>query len=100
MYHYVRNIKGSNYPGINGLEYNSFKKQLDFLTNNYNIITTYQLFDTINSGAELPPKPCLLTFDDGYKDHVNFVLPELLSRNLHGAFFPVAETIEKKCLRC
>jgi hypothetical protein len=33
------------------------------------------------------PNPCLLTFDDGLKDHREYVMPELLKRGLSGCFF-------------
>ena len=35
MYHYVREIKSSNYPKIKGLEISGFRRQLDYLTNNF-----------------------------------------------------------------
>ena len=38
MYHHVRKIKNSKYPKIKGLEFISFKRQLDYLENNYKII--------------------------------------------------------------
>ena len=35
----------------------------------------------------------MLTFDDGYKDHVNYVLPELAKNKISGFFFPVGSTV-------
>ena len=43
MYHYVRPIKNSKFPKIKGLEVSSFKKQLDYLSQNFNFITAEQL---------------------------------------------------------
>jgi peptidoglycan/xylan/chitin deacetylase (PgdA/CDA1 family) len=94
MYHYVRPIIGSKFPGIKGLELEGFKRQLDYLTENFNIVNTEQVINGVRKGAKLPKNACWLTFDDGYKDHSNFVLPELLTRNLHGAFFPPRVAIE------
>ena len=88
MYHYIRPIIGSEFPGIKGLEIEGFKRQLDFLENNYSIVSSEQVIDKIIKNKELPPKACWLTFDDGYKDHYQYVLPELIKRNLSGAFFP------------
>ena len=34
MYHYVRPIKESKFPGIKGLELEGFKRQLDYLSEN------------------------------------------------------------------
>jgi len=94
MYHYVRPIIGSKFPGIKGLELDGFKRQLDYFTENFNIVNTEQVINGVSKGAKLPNNACWLTFDDGYKDHYKFVLPELLSRNLHGAFFPPRVAIE------
>lgn len=88
MYHYVRPITTSEYPGIKGLELESFKKQLDYLEENYSIINSNELIDSILKKRNLPPNACWLTFDDGYKDHFKYVLPELLKRKLSAAFFP------------
>lgn len=98
MYHYVRKIENSKYPNIKGLEYEGFKRQLDYLQANYTIITAEQLIE-FTRGENLPERACLLTFDDGYKDHIEFVFPELVERNLQGSFFPpVQPVVEGKVL--
>ena len=94
MYHYVRPIVESKYPGIKGLELDGFRRQLDYLTERFNIVNTEQVVDASMNATKLPSNACWLTFDDGYKDHFKFVLPELLNRNLHGAFFPPRVAIE------
>ena len=88
MYHYVRPIYGSKYPEIKGLELESFYRQLDYLEDNYKILTSEELIEAVIKNKKLPPKACWLTFDDGYKEHFKYVLPELLKRNLSAAFFP------------
>jgi len=95
MYHYIRPIIGSEFPGIKGLEIEGFKRQLDFLENNYSIVSSKQVIDKIIKNKELPSKACWLTFDDGYKDHYQYVLPELINRNLSGAFFPPVVAIKE-----
>tara|TARA_B110000238_G_C16104831_1_gene429935 strand:- start:667 stop:1593 length:927 start_codon:yes stop_codon:yes gene_type:complete len=95
MYHYIRPIVGSEFPGIKGLEVEGFKRQLDFLENNYSIVSSEQVIDKIIKNKALPPKACWLTFDDGYKDHIKYVLPELVNRNLSGAFFPPRVAIKE-----
>ena len=94
MYHYVRPIVGSQFPGIKGLELDGFRRQLDYLNEHFTIVSTEQVVDACLKGIKLPINSCWLTFDDGYKDHFTFVLPELLNRNLHGAFFPPRVAIE------
>jgi len=98
MYHYVRPIKASKFPGIKGLELDGFKRQLDYLRENFNILSTEQVINTIKNSSQFPKDACWLTFDDGYKDHFNYVLPELLKRDLHGAFFPPRVAIEEEII--
>lgn len=95
MYHYVRPIKESNFPGIKGLELDGFKRQLDYLSKNFSIVSTQKVIDALKNSTPLPKNACWLTFDDGYKDHYKYVMPELLKRNLHGAFFPPRVAIEE-----
>ena len=94
MYHYVRPITNSQFPGIKGLEIEGFKRQLDFLEENYHIVSSEEVIDVVVNKKTLPSKACWLTFDDGYKDHFKFVLPELLSREITGAFFPPRVAIQ------
>ncbi len=91
-YHYVREIKKSSYPNLKGLEYESFKNQLDFLTKNYEFIDPIEL----QNHDKFSKNACLLTFDDGFKDHINFVLPELKKRKIKAIFFPPALPVEKE----
>ena len=98
MYHYVRPIRESEFPGIKGLELEGFKRQLDFLEENYSIVTTEQVIAAVTKDKKLPKHACWLTFDDGYKDHYMYVLPELIKRNLSGAFFPPRVVIEEDIL--
>lgn len=94
MYHYVRPIIESPFPGIKGLELDGFRRQLDYLTEHFNIISTDQVINAFIKDKKLPVNACWLTFDDGYKDHFKFVLPELLNRNIHAAFFPPRVAVE------
>ena len=91
-YHYVREIKNSQYPNLKGLEFKKFKNQLDFFTKNYNFVDPGEL----NNHYKFNKNSCLLTFDDGFKDHIDYVLPELKKRKIKAVFFPSALPIEKK----
>ena len=67
---------------------------MDYLEENFKIVSTEEVVNAVKNSSSLPRNACWLTFDDGYKDHSKFVLPELLNRNLHGAFFPPSAAIE------
>lgn len=53
----------------------------------YHSVTVAQLFDAVFHGAPLPPKPVMLSFDDGYADDVTQVLPVLRANGMTGVFF-------------
>ena len=98
MYHYVRPLKNSKYPKINGLELEGFKRQLDFFLKNYKLVTAEEIIEWVRIKKRLPDNAIWLTFDDGYKDHFKYVLPELLSRNIQGTFFPPSKPILENTL--
>ena len=91
-YHYVRPIKKSKYPNLKGLEIKKFIKQIESLKNKYNFISYDDLKNNIKYKKKLVKKPLLLTFDDGYKDHIKYVYPELKKRKIQGCFFPSVES--------
>jgi peptidoglycan/xylan/chitin deacetylase (PgdA/CDA1 family) len=99
MYHYVRPIAGSRYPGIKGLELAAFEGQLDYLQRHHAFVTARDVVEAARASVPLPANPVLLTFDDGYADHREHVLPALVRRGIGGAFFPPACTaIDRRML--
>jgi peptidoglycan/xylan/chitin deacetylase (PgdA/CDA1 family) len=96
MYHYVRPIKSSKFPKINGLEKNAFERQINYFLKNYNIINAHDLLDCIYSNNDIKPNSVLLTFDDGFKDHFEYVYPTLKKNEIQGLFFPPVKPISDK----
>jgi peptidoglycan/xylan/chitin deacetylase (PgdA/CDA1 family) len=95
MYHYVRDLPNTRYPGIKGLLTERFEGQLDYITRHYTVCSPGQIASAINGKGSLPPNPCLLTFDDGFIDHYLTVFPRLEERGLVGSFYPPARAIEE-----
>lgn len=93
MYHYVRTLSRSRYPRIKGLSTDDFRDQIEHVEEHYNVIGADQLIDAVTEDTDLPPKPALLTFDDGYLDHFTDVFPILDARGLPGCFFPPAQCV-------
>ena len=96
MYHYVRPIKESKFPRINGLELNGFIRQINYFKNNGNFIDSSQLFNSLNYGKHIPSNSFLLTFDDGLKDHFSYVFPILKKNKINGLFFPPLQPLYEK----
>lgn len=98
MYHYVRDLKGSRYPKIKGLDLADFRKQIEFLTENFTIVRMEDVIDSIEGKKELPQNSLLLTFDDGYIDHYTNVFPVLMEYGIQGSFFIPAKLLEQNIL--
>ncbi|WP_333859914.1 polysaccharide deacetylase family protein [Clostridium sp.] len=92
MYHYIRDLKNSRYPGIKGLDYDLFKNQIDFFKSKFNIIKVEELIAAYEESYDLPENAALLTFDDGYIDHFTNVYPVLVGAEVQGSFYIPGKT--------
>ena len=89
MYHYVRDPgdEADAGSGILGLPVRTFEAQLDELSRQHRLITWPDVRRALQEGQPLPDSACLLTFDDGVRDHYINVFKILSRRNLSGLFF-------------
>jgi peptidoglycan/xylan/chitin deacetylase (PgdA/CDA1 family) len=90
MYHYVQPIDAGPVRGLNLLELSTFERQLAHIRRHYTVISADAVVRAVDGREPLPPRPLLLTFDDGYKGHHTYVLPLLHRWSLPAVFFPVA----------
>jgi len=93
MYHYVRDLSRSRYPGIKARTLSDFKGQLDYIAKHFTVVTVDEIITAITGGSPLPSNAAWLTFDDGYIDHYTNVFPLLNERGWQGSFFPPANTV-------
>ncbi len=94
MYHYTRDLRHSRYPNIRGLDTLSFREQIAFMKEKFNIVTMEQVIDAVQKKSELPLNALLLTFDDGYIDNYTFALPILEEYKVQGSFFIPGKTFK------
>lgn len=92
MYHYTRDLKHSRYPEIKGLDQSLFRQQIEFMKDNFDIVTMEQVIDAVEGKFSLPNKALLLTFDDGYIDNYTFAFPILEEYGVQGSFFIPSKT--------
>ena len=99
MYHYVRPGMESPPYGYYHLPLESFRRQLDHLQEEYDLVSRERFFEFVREGREPPEDAAVLTFDDGVADHHRWVLPELEKRGLWGIFFiPTAPLVDGRPL--
>lgn len=84
MYHYVRDFDNTSFKGIKGMTIEEFEKQLIYLKKNYSIVHPEEI---LRDNFELSKNQVLLTFDDGYKEHYDYVFPILKRHRLSAIFF-------------
>ncbi len=92
MYHYISDPP----PGADAYRLDlsvrpkEFEAQLAYLrAEGYESITLEDLLRHLTRGTPLPPKPIILTFDDGYLDNYLYAFPLLRQYQFKGTFFVV-----------
>lgn len=69
-----------------------FDQEMRYLSEQgYQTIQLRDLVSYFETGAQLPPKPIILTFDDGYADHYTNVFPTLKDFGFTGTFFIITQ---------
>ena len=89
MYHYVWPDARAPHAGVRPLRTSQFEAQLDRLSTRYDIVDANTFLARMGQTSDRPP--CLLTFDDGTRDHAEVVTPILSRRGLSGVFFILSD---------
>lgn len=84
MYHYVR-PDDPGLPHFRHLHLEDFRRQLSHFEREYGFVSKPAFERAVRMGE--PCEGVVLTFDDGFKDHYRYVLPELARRQLWGIFY-------------
>jgi peptidoglycan/xylan/chitin deacetylase (PgdA/CDA1 family) len=89
MYHHISDIPPLAYSQVDlTVTAHGFAAQLAYLsTHAYHAIRLVDLFNTLYYGRPLPPRPVILTFDDGYADNYTNAFPLLRRYHMMGAFY-------------
>lgn len=75
----------------------SFEENIKvILENGYTIISMKELNDAYNLKTDLPPKPILITFDDGYYSNYEYIYPILKKYNVKASIFVVTDKVGKE----
>jgi peptidoglycan/xylan/chitin deacetylase (PgdA/CDA1 family) len=88
MYHYVRD--GARVHARTTAE---LARQLDFVGERYCVVGC----DAVRR-RDVPESACLLTFDDGLREHLETVAPMLEERGMRGVFCPPAKPVLERAV--
>jgi len=71
-----------------------FAEQLNYLKNKgYQSVSLHDVFEAREGRAQLPAKPIVLTFDDGYKDNYTVALPIMEQYGFSGTVFIIVNSV-------
>lgn len=76
----------------------NFAQQMEYVARHFNVIKLETLVAHMTQGAALPPRPLLITFDDGYLDNYLNAFPILRTYNLPATIFLMTSRMEAQTL--
>jgi peptidoglycan/xylan/chitin deacetylase (PgdA/CDA1 family) len=85
MYHRVGPFK--DLWSLKPIDQVIFEDQINYLKNNYSIISFDSLISSLENNKPLPRRAAIITFDDGYKDVYECAYPILKKYNLSATIF-------------
>ncbi|MCC7450514.1 MAG: polysaccharide deacetylase family protein [Anaerolineae bacterium] len=71
-----------------------FARQMDYVAQHFNVIDLAALRDFIERGTPLPPRPLLITFDDGYLDNYTNAYPVLRQHKFPAVIFLMTRAMD------
>lgn len=92
MYHRIDYLRPTLPAITRGLTVapSDFARQMHWLKRNgYHSLTQEQLLAALRDGAPLPPRPVLITFDDGYRDVLGKASPVIHRLGLHATEYVI-----------
>lgn len=99
MYHYVDETPPPAGPYADGLTVRTgdFEAEMKYLVDNgHSTVSLADVYLAMAGHTELPPKPVVLTFDDGGLDNYQVAYPLLRQHGLTATFFVITGTVGKE----
>lgn len=92
LYHNITETDGAYDPDVH-ISKEKFKEHLNYLKeNNYTTINFKDYYNYRTTGATLPEKPIIITFDDGYRSNYEIAYPCLKEMGMKATIFTVTHS--------
>lgn len=75
-----------------------FREQMEIVARNYNPVTLRDVLGFVKDGRDLPPRPVVVTFDDGYTDNLEIAAPLLNHLGIPAVFYITVDCVERRTL--
>ena len=95
MYHYVRDLPNSRFPRIKGMLTDTFRDQVRQLAGESEMATLESALDFLRGSYRPKRNLCVLTFDDGLREHYSDVTQILSEHGIQGIFFVITRCQEE-----
>jgi peptidoglycan/xylan/chitin deacetylase (PgdA/CDA1 family) len=93
-YHYVRTVALTPFPRLHAFDADAFRTQVREIQERFEMATMESAL-AFSAGRYQPARDlCLLTFDDGVRDHFDEVFPCLRERRIQGLFFLITQCLD------
>ena len=99
MYHYISEPPedADKYRKDLSVTPEDFNAQMSYLAENgFETVDLYELSLAITNKIDLPEKPIVISFDDGYLDNFENAFPILQKYGMQGTFFIITEFIDER----
>jgi len=84
------------FPAAPGAGPRGFERQLRFLRRTAKVVPLVTALDDLAAGRPIGPRAVALTFDDGYRDHLELAAPTLQRLGLPATFFLVPGLLSRE----
>jgi peptidoglycan/xylan/chitin deacetylase (PgdA/CDA1 family) len=84
---YQKEAHGQYDPSLISATPEAFAKQMEYLMEHYNVLSLESLLCYIDSRTSLPPRSVLITFDDAYRDFLDYAWPVLKDHRIPTVLF-------------
>lgn len=95
-YRYVRDLPRTAFPRLKGMQLDDFRHQVNELASQFEMASVESSVDFLTGEYRPRRDLCLLTFDDGLKEHYTEVVPFLSEKKIRGVFFLITSCLEEK----
>lgn len=75
-----------------------FRRHMELIKRHFTVIDVDQLLVGLDDRSTLPPNPCLITFDDGYRSNLTVALPILRELEMSAVFFIATSFVTERRL--
>lgn len=96
VYHYVRDLPRTPFPRIKGMLTQDFRAQVRELAASFEMATVESALAFLQGSYRPSSDLCLLTFDDGLKEHYTEATPILAELGIQGVFHVITGCIQEQ----